>query len=162
MVVAVPYWWEAAAPASAPKLSIDRRCDVLIIGAGYTGLSAGLTLARAGRSVQIFDRQRPGEGASTRNGGIASGNLRPSYQQMRRKFGEARALALAAEAKAAREDLAAFIARENIACDFELTGRFTGAATAADYDRLAREAGQLRKSLRIAAHAVAKAGAAKV
>src|SRR5262245_55572668 len=162
MLAAEPYWWEAAAPARLPKLSIDRRCDVLIVGAGYTGLSAGLTLARAGRSVQIFDRQRPGEGASTRNGGIASGNLRPSYEQMRRKFGEARALALAAEAKAAREDLAAFIAREKIACDFALTGRFTGAATAADYDRLAREADQLRKSLRIDAHAVPKAEQANV
>ena len=115
MVAAEPYWWEAAAPPRLPPRGIERRCDVLIVGAGYTGLSAGLTLARAGRSVQIFDRQRPGAGASTRNGGIASGNLRPSHQQMRRKFGEARALALAAEAKAAREDLAAFIARERIA-----------------------------------------------
>src|SRR5499426_3264198 len=149
MVEALPYWWEAAPPPALPQRALERRSDVVIIGAGYTGLSAGLTLARAGRSVQIFDRQRPGEGASTRNGGIASGNLRPSYQQMRRKFGEARALALAAEAKAAREDLAAFIAREKIACDFALTGRFTGAATAADYDRLAREAEHLRKSLRI-------------
>jgi glycine/D-amino acid oxidase-like deaminating enzyme len=162
MVAAVPYWWEAAAPASLPKRTPERRCDVLIVGAGYTGLSAGLTLARAGRSVQIFDRQRPGEGASTRNGGIASGNLRPTYQQLRRKFGETRARALAAEAKAAREDLAAFIAGEKIACDFELTGRFTGAATAADYDRLAREAEHLRKSLRIDAHAVPRREQASV
>ena len=154
MLAAVPYWWGAAVPPRLPKRTPQRRCDVLIVGAGYTGLSAGLTLARAGRSVQIFDRQRPGEGASTRNGGIASGNLRPSYRQMRRKFGKARALALAAEAKAAREDLAAFIAREKIACDFELTGRFTGAATAADYESLAREAEHLRNDLRIEAYAV--------
>src|SRR5262245_15938325 len=143
MVAAVPYWWEAAAPPRLPKRAPDRRCDVLIVGAGYTGLSAGLTLARAGRSVQIFDRQRPGEGASTRNGGIASGNLRPSFQELRRKFGEERALALAAEAKAAREDLAAFIAREKIACEFELTGRFSGAETAAGIDRVGREAGDM-------------------
>ena len=121
----LPYWWEAAPPARLAQRALARRCDVVIVGAGYTGLSAGLTLARAGRSVQIFDRQRPGEGASTRNGGIASGNLRPSYKQMRRKFGEARAQALLAEAKAAREELAAFITGENIACDFDLTGRFT-------------------------------------
>ena len=141
----------APTPAEAHAAAPLRCPDV---GAGYTGLRAGLTLARAGRSVQIFDRQRPGEGASTRNGGIASGNLRPSYRQMRRKFGKARALALAAEAKAAREDLAAFIAREKIACDFELTGRFTGAATAADYESLAREAEHLRNDLRIEAYAV--------
>ena len=59
-------------------------CDVVIVGAGYTGLSAALTLARAGRSVQVFDRMRPGEGASTRNGGIASGNLRPTYDERSR------------------------------------------------------------------------------
>jgi glycine/D-amino acid oxidase-like deaminating enzyme len=120
-----------------------------------SGLGAGLTLARAGRSVQIFDRQRPGEGASPRNGGIASGNLRPATSKMRRKFGEARAQAL--QAKAAREELAEFVKRENIECDFRLVGRFSGAAKASEYERLAREADHLRKTLRIEAHAVPKA-----
>src|SRR5262245_55863526 len=106
MISSIPYWWEVAPPVSRPQVAVQPRCDVVIVGAGYTGLSAGLTLARGGRSVQIFDRQRPGEGASTRNGGIASGNLRPSYRQMARKFGAARAAALQAEGKAAREDLA--------------------------------------------------------
>jgi glycine/D-amino acid oxidase-like deaminating enzyme len=156
MVEALPYWWEAAPPSRLAQRALERRCDVVIVGAGYTGLSAGLTLARAGRSVQIFDRQRPGEGASTRNGGIASGNLRPSYKQMRRKFGEARAQALLAEAKMAREELAEFVKRENIECDFRLVGRFTGAAKASEYERLAREADHLRKTLRIEAHAVPK------
>jgi glycine/D-amino acid oxidase-like deaminating enzyme len=154
MVASTPYWWEAAPPVALSQRGVSPRCDVVIIGAGYTGLSAGLTLARAGRQVQIFDRQRPGEGASTRNGGIASGNLRPSHAQMVRKFGEARAAALQLEAKAAREDLTDFIARERIDCDFQLTGRFTGAAKAAEYDRLAREADRLRTALGIEAHAV--------
>jgi glycine/D-amino acid oxidase-like deaminating enzyme len=127
MVSSKPYWWEEAPPAASRLVDVQAKCDVVIIGAGYTGLSAGLTLARAGRSVQIFDRQRPGEGASSRNGGIASGNLRPSLGKMIRKFGEARAKAIQAEAKAAREDLAEFIGREAIDCEFRLTGRFTGA-----------------------------------
>jgi glycine/D-amino acid oxidase-like deaminating enzyme len=136
---------------------VEPRCDVVIVGAGYTGLSAGLTLARAGRHVQIFDRQRAGEGASTRNGGIASGNLAPSYRQMVRKFGQARATALQAEAKAAREDLAQFIDREDIDCEFRLTGRFTGAAMPSAYESLAREADLLRKTLGIEAHAIPRA-----
>src|SRR5262245_59139586 len=98
-------------------------CDVANVGAGYTGLSAGLTLAGAGRSVQSFDRERLGAGASTRNGPIASGNLRASHSQLERKFGETRATALAAEARAAREDLALFIKQEGIACDFKVSGR---------------------------------------
>jgi glycine/D-amino acid oxidase-like deaminating enzyme len=154
MVQSTPYWWENAPPVSPPQVAVQSRCDVVIVGAGYTGLSAGLTLARAGRQVQIFDRQRPGEGASTRNGGIASGNLRPSHQQMVRRFGAARANTIQAEAKAAREDLAEFIAREAIDCEFRLTGRFTGAAKPGDYERLAREADLIRKTLGIEAHAV--------
>src|SRR5712671_7363349 len=102
MVQSTPFWWEDAPPVSPPQVAVQAKCDVVIVGAGYTGLSAALTLARSGRQVQIFDRQRPGEGASTRNGGIASGNLRPTYRQMVAKFGEARAKALQSEAKAAR------------------------------------------------------------
>ena len=122
-----PYWWEAAPPQTLPRTVVAPRSDVVIVGAGYTGLSAALTLARAGRSVQVFDKMRPGEGASTRNGGIASGNLRPSFQEMVKTFGEARAKAIQLEAKAAREDLIDFIAREKIDCDWKLTGRFSGA-----------------------------------
>ena len=154
MVSSTPYWWEDAPPASPPQDAVQGKCDVVIVGAGYTGLSAGLTLARAGRSVQIFDRQRPGEGASTRNGGIASGNLRPSHRQMVRRFGTARANAIQAEAKAAREDLAEFVRREAIDCDFQLTGRFTGAAKPGEYEGLAREADLLRMTLGIEAYAV--------
>jgi glycine/D-amino acid oxidase-like deaminating enzyme len=104
--------------------------------------------------VQVFDRMRPGEGASTRNGGIASGNLRPSFQEMVAKFGEQRAKAVQHEGKAAREDLIDFIRRENIDCEFKLTGRFSGASNPGDYERLAREADLLSKELKVEAHAV--------
>ena len=149
-----PYWWLEAPPRSLPHEPIDERSDVVIIGGGYTGLSAALTLARSGRSVQVFDRMRPGEGASTRNGGIASGNLRPGYRELAAKFGEARARSILAEAKAAREHLESFIRTEKIACDLVMTGRFTGAAIAADYDALARDADLLRSTIGTEIHAV--------
>jgi glycine/D-amino acid oxidase-like deaminating enzyme len=154
MVQSTPYWWEAAPPVSTTQIEVGTKCDVVIVGAGYTGLSAALTLARAGRSVQVSDRLRPGEGASTRNGGIASGSIRPSYARMVRRFGRERAAAVQMEAKAAREDLADFIAREGIECEFRLTGRFTGAARPSEYEALAREADELRRDLKIEAHAV--------
>ncbi len=151
-----PYWWEAAPPQTLPQTPVLGKCDVVIVGAGYTGLSAGLTLARAGKSVQIFDRMRPGEGASTRNGGIASGNLRPGYAELAKSFGEERAKAIGIEGKAARDDLADFIRREGIDCDFRITGRFTGAANPGDFDALAREADQLKSTLGVEAYAVPK------
>ena len=152
-----PYWWDAAPPVTLPRTNVSAKADVVIVGAGYTGLSAGLTLARAGRKVVILDRMKPGEGASSRNGGIASGNLRPGNAELAKKFGEARANALALEGKAAREDLAQFIARENIECDFKITGRFSGASKQGDYDALARDADTLSRTLGIEAFAVPKA-----
>lgn len=149
-----PYWWEAAPPSVLPRQELRSRSDVVIVGAGYTGLSAAITLARGGRSVQVFDKMRPGEGASTRNGGIASGNLRPSTDELKAKFGDRQALAIIAEAKEARDDLLAFISREGIECEMALTGRFTGASTADQYERLAREADLLTSTLGIEAHAV--------
>ena len=149
-----PYWWVAAPLAQTVPQPVDKTCDVVIMGAGYTGLSAAITLARAGRSVQVFDRQKPGEGASSRNGGITSGNLRPSFAEMTKRFGEARASAILAEAKLAREDLYRFIAEEKLDCDFKLVGRFAGAAAPGDYDALAREAEMLHETLGIDAYAV--------
>ena len=152
-----PYWWDAAPPTMLPRVSVPGKCDVAIVGAGYTGLSAALTLARAGRSVHVFDRMRPGEGASTRNGGIASGNLRPGYSELAQKFGTERADDILQESKIAREDLATFIAEEKIECDFALTGRFTGASTQADYERLAKDAEFIGKKLDIETFAVPRA-----
>ncbi len=152
-----PFWWDDAPLAALATKPVAPTADVAIVGAGYTGLSAAITLARAGRSVAVFDKMRPGEGASTRNGGIASGNLTPSFQQLIDKLGQDRAQAIQAEARAAREDLMQFIRAENLACDFALTGRFTGASNAGDYDRLAREADLLSKHIGVDAYALPRA-----
>ena len=141
------YWWDAAPLTEIAHKPVAPASDVVIVGAGYTGLGAAITLARAGRSVQVFDKQHPGEGASTRNGGITSGNLRPSRSNLIRRFGEKRALDVIAESAAARQDLYRFIAEEKIDCDFALVGRFSGAANPGDYEGLAREAEMLHGTL---------------
>lgn len=114
-----PYWWEAAPVRPLP---LAKQLDVAIVGAGYAGLSAGLTLARAGRSVAAFDAMSPGEGASSRNGGVTSGTIRPNSASMTRRFGEQRAMAIEAEGKLAREFLYDFIKTEGLDCDFKLGG----------------------------------------
>jgi glycine/D-amino acid oxidase-like deaminating enzyme len=116
MTSSQPYWWDEAPPRSLPPQTVAASCDVVIVGAGYTGISAAIALARAGRSVQAFDKMRPGEGASTRNGGIASANLRPSFQQMIDRFGLERARAIQAEARPlARTSSRSFARKRSIA-----------------------------------------------
>lgn len=152
-----PYWWEAAPLPEPAGPALARDTDVAVVGAGYAGLSAALTLARAGRRVRVFDKDRPGEGASSRNGGIASGSLRISFSEMIARMGLERAKAIYGEGKRAREDLARFVDAEGIDCDFSLAGRFGGAVRPAHYERMAREAELMRRHLGIASYAVPKA-----
>ena len=67
------YWAESAGPEveGAAPLSGDQRCEVAVIGGGYTGMSAALHLARDyGVDVRILEAGAPGWGASGRNGGF--------------------------------------------------------------------------------------------
>lgn len=149
-----PYWWDAAPVQPLPESPLETDVDVAIVGAGYAGLSAAITLARAGRSVAVFDRQHPGEGASSRNGGITSGNIRLDHASLLRKFGEERATAIEAEGQLARQHLYDLIAQEGIECDLQSVGRFSGAMGGEDYESLARQAEKLHRTFGIDAFAV--------
>lgn len=149
-----PYWWEAAPVTPLPRQPLAKVVDVAIVGAGYAGLTAGLTLARAGRSVAVFDAMNPGEGASTRNGGITSGNIRVDHATLTRRFGAAKADAIEAEGKIAREYVYDMIAQERMDCDFQQVGRFYGAIGYEQYDSLARAADKLARTLGVEAYGV--------
>jgi glycine/D-amino acid oxidase-like deaminating enzyme len=151
-----PYWWEHAQPGAPAEAAIPARADVAVIGAGYTGLSAALTLARAGRSVVVFDAGLPGIGASSRNGGMCGDWLKPSFATLTRRYGRDRAVALLDESREAFEFLPAFLAEENIECDYKQSGGFIGALSAAKYDALARETQEMARSIGIAADMIGK------
>ena len=54
-----------------PAAKGDLKCDVCVVGAGFTGLSTALHLAQRGYDVVVLEAQRVGFGASGRNGGQA-------------------------------------------------------------------------------------------
>src|ERR1700733_12527919 len=56
----------------------DRRADVIVLGAGIVGVSAGLAARQRGLSVILLDRREPGSETSYGNAGIlSSGSISP-------------------------------------------------------------------------------------
>jgi glycine/D-amino acid oxidase-like deaminating enzyme len=146
-VTFTPYWWEAAPRVPAPVRPLPERTDVAIVGSGYSGLSAALTLARAGREVVVLEKDDPGYGASSRNGGAFGANLRISFATMIGKFGLAQATAYYRGAREALATLADTIESEKIDCHFARVGRFMGAHRPGDYEAQARDLELQRKHL---------------
>ena len=115
---AFPNSWYAAStdlPPLRPPLDGDTRVDLAIVGAGYTGLWAALTAARAGLTVIVLDAHRAGFGASGRNGGQVSSGFNKGQEWLERKMGAGPARAawdVAEEAKAQLRDFCAAHAPE--------------------------------------------------
>lgn len=79
---------DTARPAAAtPRLDGNRRCDVAIVGGGYTGLSAALHLAQKGVDAVVLETHEPGWGASGRNGGQVNPGLKYEPDDIEKTFG---------------------------------------------------------------------------
>lgn len=156
-----PFWWDDAgledrARAQEPACLPDK-AEILVVGAGYTGISAALTLARAGREVVVVDAQMPGYGCSARNGGL----IGPSFHKLglaglTAAYGSERANAILRESMHSLEFLKNLIETENIECGLQVNGRFRGAVRPKAYDTLLREAESLNKSVGLRFEPVSK------
>jgi glycine/D-amino acid oxidase-like deaminating enzyme len=134
-----PWWWEAAEPPKRDS-ALPGDVGVAVVGGGYAGMSAALTLRRLGHDVAVLDAERIGWGASSRNGGMVSGGLKVASGALEKKHGAAGAKAIAQAAAASFPFIEETIAREGIECDYVRCGRFVPAWTRKHYDALAARA----------------------
>jgi glycine/D-amino acid oxidase-like deaminating enzyme len=153
----MPYWWERTPRPGLGAVRLPASADVAVIGSGYTGLCAALEVARGGRSVVVVDAEDAGWGCSTRNGGQISTSIKPDYETLTRRHGAEAAFAVMKEGHNALAWVTDFIAREEIACDFKVPGRFHAAHSPRHYERLARSLSKPPKGLEVPAHVVPRA-----
>ncbi|MER9295283.1 FAD-binding oxidoreductase [Mesorhizobium sp. M0621] len=113
-------WYEdSAGPRPEyPSLDGDRTCDVVIVGGGFTGLSAAAHLAKAGADVVLIEAYRFGDGASGRNGGQLGTGQRAWAEDLEAEYGFSRAKALFDLAEEAKTHLLEFAAANQIDIDY--------------------------------------------
>ena len=133
-----PYWWDAAPRPALPPLALPAHIDVAIVGSGYTGLSAALTLARGGRSVLVLEKDQAGFGASTRNAGFIGRTFKHSFPALMEEHGLDYAVSIYRELQAAFDYVIRLIENEKIDCGFRRCGRLIVANAPHHYDQIAK------------------------
>ncbi|MGW8377879.1 FAD-binding oxidoreductase [Streptomyces sp. ODS28] len=138
-----PYWLDDPAHRPEPHSALagDERCDLLVIGGGYSGLWTALLAKERdpGRDVVLIEGDAIGSAASGRNGGFCAASL---------THGFANGLARWPEEITALEELGArnldgieeAVARYGIDCDFERTGELAVATAPHQAEELREEA----------------------
>ncbi|MPZ09601.1 MAG: FAD-dependent oxidoreductase [Kiloniellaceae bacterium] len=105
---------------AAPALQGEHRCDVCVVGGGYTGVATALHLAERGYAVILLEARRIGWGASGRNGGQLSGGQRLDPQTMAQLVGPAHARRLWDLGEEAKNLVKQRIVEHAIDCDLKL------------------------------------------
>jgi glycine/D-amino acid oxidase-like deaminating enzyme len=134
------FWLDTVTIPTPVVRDFPQRVDVAVIGAGFTGLSAARTLAKAGASVAVFDAQTVGWGASSRNGGMVLTGLKLPAATLIARYGKeitARMYAASLESIDFVENL---VREENIACDFARCGHLEVACKPKHFDDFRRSA----------------------
>lgn len=138
-------YWTASAPAAArPPAELPAQCDVAVVGAGFTGLSAALALARRGAHVLVLEAgERVAAEASGRNGGHVNNGLAVDYAEVAAQVGVERARGWYHAYDAAVDAVERVVQEEAIACDFARRGKLKLATRPAHLEALSRSAQRL-------------------
>lgn len=126
-----------------PALDGELRCDICVIGGGFTGVSAALHLAERGYDVVLLEANRIGWGASGRNGGQINSGLSKRQDFVEKLVGIEAARRLWALCEEAKSIVRARIERHRIPCELK-SGGLNAGCKPADASSNARYAEKLR------------------
>lgn len=134
-----PYWLDTTPPfASGAQGGPDGVADVAVVGAGFTGLSAALALAKKGARVVVLEADRVAGAASGRNGGMCNNGFAQDFATLAGQFGTERAAMLYRAFDAGVDKVESIVTEERIDCHFGRVGKLKLAAKPEHYDKIAR------------------------
>jgi len=138
-----PFWWEAYQPGDFPSVDVPKDIQVVIIGAGYTGLSCALELNKLGVESCILESNEPGYGASTRSGGLitASGGIKTPL--LSRDYCAEDFAAMINAAQEGIDLVERLIEEEQIKCEWAKTGFLKLANTKNQFHSMEKKAAQI-------------------
>lgn len=139
--VPAPYWLDRPErPAARPRLVDDVEADLVVVGAGFTGLWAALQAVEEDptRDVVLLEGDRVAEGASGRNGGFCAASLTHGLGNGMERFAHEMPtlVRMGADTLDAIEDA---VGRHHIDCDFERTGELDVAVAPWQVESLAEQ-----------------------
>ncbi len=134
------YWLTTVQMPSAPEEPLPESADVVIVGAGFTGLSAALGFAKRGAKVVVLEAETIGWGASSRNGGMVLTGLKLGVNKLLSMYGVELARRMYAASLATIGVVERIVNQENIACDFARTGHLEVACKPSHFDDYSRQA----------------------
>jgi len=142
------YWLTTVAMPTSPVTQLPEAVDVAVIGAGFTGLSAARTLAKAGASVAVLEGQTIGWGASSRNGGMVLTGLKLGVNQLISMYGRERTQRMYAASLASIDCVEQIVREEGIDCSFARCGHLEVACKQKHFEDYARQAEVVAREFR--------------
>lgn len=130
--------WVTPPTEPQPPLGESLRTDVVVIGAGYTGLSTALALRAQGADVAVLEQSFAGSGASGRNAGHLTPTIGKDMPTLLRLFGQERAARLVRFADAAVEHTEEVMRKHGIDCGYDASGNVLAAVHPKHERRLRR------------------------
>jgi glycine/D-amino acid oxidase-like deaminating enzyme len=134
------YWLTTVEIPRPPADPLPSAADVAIIGAGFTGQSAALALAKRGAKVVVLESETIGWGASSRNGGMVLTGLKLGVNELISKYGRDLTRRMYAASLDTITCVERVVKEENIACDFSRSGHLEVACKQSHFDDYARQA----------------------
>src|ERR1700740_23486 len=135
------YWLTTVEmPRTAPSRPLPETADGVVIGAGFTGLSAARTLAKKGVEVVVLEAETIGWGASSRNGGMVLTGMKLGVNKLISMYGRERTQRMYAASLASLDCVEQIVREEAIDCNFSRCGHLEVACKQKHFDDYARQA----------------------